>query len=53
MIGVPEAAVSNRRRVGDEAQHGGEKRVEAETDEDGAADGHGRATAGRPLRERR
>jgi hypothetical protein len=37
----PEAAVGDRRGVGDQAQDGGEERVEAEPDHDGAADGDG------------
>ena len=47
-----QAAVGDRRGVGDQAQDGGEERVEAEADHDGAADGDGRAAAGRPFEER-
>ena len=46
-----EAAVGDRRGVGDQAQDGGQERIEAEADHDGAADGHRRAAAGRPFEE--
>ena len=47
-----EAAVGDRRGVGDQAQDGGQERVEAEADHDGAADGDRRAAAGRPFEKR-
>ena len=47
-----QAAVGDRRRVGDQAQDGGQERVEAEADHDGAADGDRRAAAGRAFEER-
>ena len=46
-----QAAVGHRRGVGDQAEHGGQERIEAEPDHDGAADGHRRAAAGRPFQE--
>ena len=44
-----QSAVGDRRGVGDQAQHGGQERIEAEADHDGAADGDRRAAAGRPF----
>src|SRR5437899_957305 len=46
-----QAAVSDRRRVRDQAQHSSKEWIEAEADHDGAADGHRRAPTGRPFEE--
>ena len=47
-----QAAVGDRRGVGDQAQDGGQERIEAQPDQDGAADGHRRAGPRRPFQKR-
>ena len=44
--GRAQAAVGDRRGVGDQAEDSRQKRVEAQPDHDGAADGHRGAAAG-------